>query len=183
MKTHLFPIADSQPRAHRIGSVNANNEKFPDSGWNALNFDPRAVALRKVCSEDKPVPFPHCLSLGRRGGKNLGNQGLLGNSRASRPRWLLLSAPTRTQRLQVRFRVGGPGRWAAWGSVWGFRDPGCPPPSASALPVQNGASGCVSALLTATPEAASIGAKQETLSYMEGVFPIVFHNISLNPKI
>lgn len=151
MKTHLFPIADSQPRARRIGSVNANNEKFPDSGWNALNFDPRAVALRKVCSEDKLVPFPHCLSLGRRGGKNLGNQGLLGNSRASRPRWLLLSAPTRTQRLQVRFRVGGPGRWAAWGSVWGFRDPGCPPPSASALPVQNGASGCVSALLTATP--------------------------------
>jgi hypothetical protein len=38
-------------------------------------------------------------------------------------------------------------------------------------------------LLTATPEAASIGVKQETLSYMEGVFPIVFHNICLNPKI
>lgn len=103
------------------------------------------MALRKVCSEDKQVPFPHCLSLGRRGGKNLGNQGLLGNPRASRPCWLLLLAPTRTQRLQVRFRVGGPGRWAPWGSVWGCRDPGCPPPSASALPVQNGASGCVPA--------------------------------------
>lgn len=50
---HLFPITDSQPHARRIGSVNANNEKSPDSGWNALNFGPRAVALRKVCSEDK----------------------------------------------------------------------------------------------------------------------------------
>lgn len=50
---HLFPITDSQPRAHRIGSENANNEKSHDSGWNALNFGPRAVALRKVCSEDK----------------------------------------------------------------------------------------------------------------------------------
>lgn len=58
------------------------------------------------------MPFPHCLCLERRGGKNLGNQGLLGNSGASRPRWLLLSAPTRTQRLQVSFWVGGPGRWA-----------------------------------------------------------------------
>lgn len=75
-------------------------------------------------------PLP-CLCPGHRGGGDLGSP------------WkqsLLLAPPLRPSASPAR---DSSGLWQPWvrGPVWGFRGPGCPPPSANVPPARNGAPG------------------------------------------